>query len=480
MPINNVVKTPSVTLGRATGKPDPNVTFGTATKEVATGRVFSLPVIQSPMVTEQTLDQASDPSAPPILRIEELTGTQRSIVLTGRALPYRNSLKFCSEQEIDEGKYIGYPQINQTPLGAHEKETEMTGAWKDRFLGDGGDTQIAGGGFAFMEEFVPAGLTIDGDIGDLSRKNTLRSARDLCDLFQDVVYRARPIRFRWLHIRMVGRLTSFEQNWLNPHDVEWKMTFKWIGRDEKVAMAAPTQTTLVGLAHAFSSSYTDLHEATNFDDLADLQPDFADAVDQAVGKIQQAVTDVHDSLASGVAAVTDPMDALRRATTLATFVRDQAQDLIDTIDEAVAPAILLSAQAGIAPSPGSLSGVGDLFTVIGIQTSPGVQALLGVDLTGVDPGRAIAASCQQRAAVRAARAMRHTAARQRFIALRSLAANAIGVVMLHDRQDLRDLARDWYGNAGDGEQIRKYNHLTTYSPPVGTLVFIPAPGTVPR
>ena len=45
---------------------------------------------------------------------------------------------------------------------------------------------------------------------------------------------------------------------------------------------------------------------------------------------------------------------------------------------------------------------------------------------------------------------------------------------MRDQQDLRDIATRFYGTPGDAEKIRKFNGFTTYSPPAGTLVFVPA------
>lgn len=432
-------RTPNVTLGAA--RRDPDAAFGSASGEQQTA-------LLTPAVREKrlTLDQAviAAGADPPVLLIHELTGTEgRQIALGGRALPYRGSIKFAAEMRIDESEYTGYPRVNQTVLGAREKDTEMNGVWKDRFLGGTSDTPSA-----ILRTATAS--TSDFEIGQA--RSELRTARDLCDLFEDVAYSGRPLRVSWLHLARLGRLTTFEQNWLNAHDVEWKMTFKWIGRDEQVDFPSPSQSTLVGLSAAFSAAYADVKDTTNFDDIDGLDPSFADRIDATVGAIQGAVTSVSDAVETRVAAVTDPIDAIRRATTVATFVRDQAQALIDTIDGMVAPAVLAAQNPGdLIPSRRDLS-----------------------DLTKVDPGDAIAAACQLVGAKRAARFMRHVAARQRFSALKSLDGDAIGVVVLHANQNLRDLARVWYDNPDDAEQIRKFNGFSTYSPKTGTIVFIPA------
>lgn len=397
----------------------------------------------------------------PSLVITELTGETRIIKLSARAAPYKGSLKFCVEQRIDEGEYVGYPRINQTVLGGKELPTEMNGAWKDRFLG---------------EEHAMASVSgarneiIDGATAVVVDDTELRSARDLVELFENIAYSGVPLRVQWAHLRRIGRLHSFEQNWLNLHDVEWKATFKWMSRDEQTGLPSPARTTLVGIAAEFRAAATDLHDGTNFDGIDDLDPSFADAIDGLIGSIEGAVAGIGDAIETRVSAVSDATDSLRRATTISTFVRDQAQQLIDTLDGVVYPAMLAAQDpTSITPDAFSSEALADIDL--------GRAERLAESLINGDPGSAITAACQNRAAVQLARRMRHVAARQRFAALRQLEADSVGVILLRDQQDLRDVAREWYGNPEDWEKLRRFNALDTVSPPAGTVIFIPSAGT---
>lgn len=456
-------KLPNVTIGKATAQRPTSASFGTPTAERQ--RVgFSLKDIAPPRVNSLTLQQAIEQGGTSVaLFINELTGTQRNIVLSDRAVPFKGSIKFGSTMRIDEGEYTGFPRINQTVLGAKEEPTEMNGAWHDRFLGTPGSPA------AVVSEQVPEGVAVSAG-EPLLKNNQLLTARDLCDLFEDVVYRARPLRVIWLHLRRVGRLVMFEQDWQNPHDVAWKMTFKWIGRDEKSGLPSPARTALSGMAQAFKASYADVHAATNFDNLDGLDASFADRIDIVAGKIKRAVADAETAVEQRASALSGQRDALLRATSIATYVRDQAQQLIDELDGVTYPA-MLAVQQPNSLVPDNLST--DALTDVDL----GQSGRLLEDLTTADPGRSITAACQQRAAVQSARRMRHVAARQRFAAIRSLQEDALGTVIMRDGQDLRDLSRDWYGNPEDWEQIRQFNGLPGVSPPAGTLVFIPNPGT---
>jgi hypothetical protein len=445
---------PEVTVGPATGQAsEPRVTIGRATGQgpqvvPVAGRAVN--VIQFGSEVAQR-----GPAAPSLI-ITELTGLERKVTLGGRALPYKGSIKFASEMELDESRYTGFPRTTQTVLGAKENETRMNGMWKDRFLDEPTQASVSR---AFSSAGDPSAI----EISDTS----LRTGKDLCELFESMVYSGSVFRVQWLHIRRVGRLTLFEQDWWNPHDVAFTMTWKWIGLDEQIGTPSPARTSLSGLSAAFNSSYAELHEATNFDDLEGIDPTFADSVDIAVGQIQAAVLSVSDSLDSRVAAITDTVDAIRRSASIATFIKDRAQELIDSLDSFVAPAMLvtpISVPSGDDEEP-------QLPTVIGFSGS--TSGVLTDSLIGIDAGKAIAAACQSRAAVRRARQMRHVAARQRLAALKTLDADVIATTVMRDQSDLRDVARQFYGSPDDWERIRKFNGLCGSTVPAGTIVLVP-------
>lgn len=452
-------KLPTVTIGTATAARSPTATFGTATGVGAPTLIAVRPPSTQNLTLAQVLQQGNQGDNAPLV-ITELNARGKTIKLFGRAAPYRGSLKFVSMQRIAESEYIGYPRVSQTALGGREQDTEMNGAWKDRFLGDDEE-----GTQALLEDFVPEGVSVPAGT-PLSSLSKLVSARDLCKLFEDLAYSGTPIALNWRHIRRTGRLEKFEQNWITPHDVEWKMTWKWISRDEKVHLPSPARTTLTGLAAEFRSAATDLHDATNFDGIDALDPSFADRVDYFTGRIEGAIADIGDAIETRLSAVTDLHSSLRRAASIATFVRDQAQELIDSLDAITYPAMIA------AQDPSSIVPAAFSFDALS-QIDLGQTGRLVAPLVGVDAGAALAAACQNRAAAQLARKMRHVAARQQFALIRQLEADSIGVVIIRDDQDLRDIALQWYGNPDDWEPIRRFNELDTLSPPAGTMLYIP-------
>lgn len=426
----------------------PNVTFGSPTGQAAGSPPLLNPSVRDQQMSfEQFVTRAADPA--PVLLIHELTGPEsRQIALAGRALPFRGSLKFAGEMRLENTPYTGYPKVNQTVLGAVESDIEMNGEWHDRYLLD--------------PDEVSAVLRTSADTSDgvgLARTE-IRTARDLCVLFDDIRLSGRLLRVSWLHKQLIGRLQMFEEDWQNPHDVKWRMKFQWVGRDEQVGLPSPARPSITGLAQALGSGYKDVHEATNFDAVQNLDPAFADSVDALVGRMQATISSIGDAAESRVSGAEQAIDAVRRGISLAGQARDQAQDLIDALDATVYSAMLTGTSvvtAGVA-----LAGLDD-------------QSALA-DFVGLSPGDHVLAACQAVGAVRAARALKHIAARQRWQFLRSLESDVVAIVTLGADEDLRDLARQWYGTAADWDEIRKFNGLASSTAPAGTLIFVPSLG----
>jgi flagellin-like hook-associated protein FlgL len=428
--------------------PTPQVTFGRATGESIAPLIN--PVVRRDQLTLDQLIAKNDEPAP-VLVIQELSGAEsRQLVLGGRAKPFLGSLKFTGKMRTDKTPYTGFAKANQTVLGADQDDTEMNGEWHDRFLSDPDEVH------AVLRQAVSSDEP--GTIG-MSRVE-IRTARDLATLIDDFRLAGRQLRVSWAHLSYIGRIVEFEQDWQNLFDCKWRIKFEWIGPDDLTAgMPSPARTTLVGMTQAIAAGYQDMHAATNFDDLDGLRPSFADLIDRGVGAAAQTIEDLANTVETRISAVTDTIDAVRRGVTLASLVRDQAQDVIDSLNETTASAMLAI-------------DTGDtvLKTIDKIRSEP--ESLQ--DLIGIDPGSAIAAACQQMGAVSAARELKHISARQRFNALRSLDTEVIAIVIMRDGQDLRDVAQRWYDSPSDWDVIRKFNGFRSSSVPVGTVVFVPA------
>ena len=365
--------------------------------------------------------------------IQELTGDKRTITLSGRALPYK-PIVFAGQHRIEEIETAGFSSTGQQPTGAKELPSTWKGAWKTRHLGDRDEryAQVDGG----------TSEIIDGIEAISVSSNQVGSAAELAELIDDVRRKGQLLRVSWLHLVRIGRLSTFTQEWQTAHDVDWQMEFKWTGKDETAPAATSSESNLSSITQQVSKAYMDLERATEMDAIGDdLDPTAADMIDAGVGRIWRGVQDIEGAITARVSAVTDPIDSLRHAMVSMTALRDEAELFQAELGARVAPSYIL---------------VTDPF-----------------DLSGVPAGRALAAAVSRQLGIRSARAMKHRAARQRHAALKALDANLLAVVLCKEEQDLRVLARIYYGNVEDWHIIRAFNGFAGSIVPLGTVVLIP-------
>lgn len=409
-----MARSPTVTIGQATGT-------GQAVPKVSVGRAYG----------------STDNGAGAFV-IKEITGPdQRTVKLTERALPYK-SVSFGITHRIDETDYPGFTQTSQQALGTKYDETDLKGCWKTRFLG-AEEARMIDVSQAFNE-------TVDGVEAISVDSNRARTAEQAVRLFEDIARKGQVLRVQWLQVVRIGRIAQFVPTWLTAHDVEWSIKFKWIGADVEPGPPSGIGGSAgigagIALARRVSAGYVDLHNKTNLDDI-DLDPSFADRIDSSVGRIRRRVLEMEAAAAERVDSTIRPFEALRRVMSLTTFVRDEADLFIAQVDARVGAAITS------APDPG--------------------------DLTAVSPGRAIQAACAIRQSVRAARTLKHLAARQRYEATRQMEADVIAIELLREGEDCAALSQRYYGTPEEGQRIRLFNHLDSNTAPAGRIILIPA------
>lgn len=132
-----------------------------------------------------------------------------SLVLTGRALPYR-PVTLEGTQELEVVWYPGFPNATAQALGPHEEKTTIKGFWKDRFL------QTADVGTA-PAQFK--GLNV----------NSTAELIEAADSFRRLGYQ---VQVQWQTVQRIGFITRLSQSWHTEHDCEWEIEFTWTGREE--------------------------------------------------------------------------------------------------------------------------------------------------------------------------------------------------------------------------------------------------------
>jgi nucleoid-associated protein YgaU len=139
--------------------------------------------------------------------IRELTGEQREIQLTGRALPYR-PFTLRGTQRVELTWLPGAPEATDTVLGGTEAPTTIRGYWKSKFLG-----QQGAGVAPFLLDNAPV----------LTTRNAIR-------IMDEIRQSGQKVEVQWLDVLRHGFLKEFEQSWNNSEDCEWTMDFEWSSR----------------------------------------------------------------------------------------------------------------------------------------------------------------------------------------------------------------------------------------------------------
>jgi len=146
----------------------------------------------------------------PAFTIKTLDRTANySLVLTGRALPYR-PVTLEGTQELEVVWYPGFANATAQALGPHEEKTTIKGYWKDRFL----QTVEVGTAPAQFK-----GLNV----------NSAAELIEAADSFRRLGYQ---VQVQWQTVQRIGFITRLSQSWHTEHDCEWEIEFTWTGREE--------------------------------------------------------------------------------------------------------------------------------------------------------------------------------------------------------------------------------------------------------
>ncbi len=137
--------------------------------------------------------------------IRELTGSERSVELRDRALPYQG-VEWPGNQHYQKSWYPGNPVATIQVMGPQEKDTELIGMWKARFIG----THVVATGFE-----------------DLITPVEIMTPEILVQIFHRIRKAGNQLEVSWGPEVRQGILAEFVPAYLRIEDVEWRMVFTW-------------------------------------------------------------------------------------------------------------------------------------------------------------------------------------------------------------------------------------------------------------
>lgn len=357
-------------------------------------------------------------------QIAELTGEKRTLVLAGRALPYR-PIKLSGSQRAEFTWYPGNPEATVQVLGAEEKSTTFNGAWKDRFIKD---SSFSGG-----QQVFTAIAELDG--------SQVASADDLVHTVDDFRRKGQLIEVRWGSQVRRGIMTEFTSTYERMEDIEWDMTFGWISQgDAQSAAVLSGQSDLGRIKSAWDGKADDILAAIesppfDFGLLGDTLPGIATQIVDRISEVTDAVVAVAKSTST-------PKAMADRLNSVYESIKDSCDSLVDTA-QSVPPADLFKFAAN------DLQDGEPRFASL-LKSESWVEDLLV-----------------------AARTTRRQAVENQADLASTVSSDLLGIVTAREDEDLREISTSFYGTPTGWRRLMKFNGLTQSRLSAGELVLVP-------
>ena len=361
-------------------------------------------------------------AAPSSFVLQELTGDEHTLLLQGRALPYRPA-SFEGTMRTEFTWYPGNPVATVQMLGSKEEATTINGMWKDKYIG----TVTAFG----VSVTAPAAIAkLDGQ--------QLTSASDLVQVVDGFRRRGQLLKVTWDTITRQGILTKFKQTWLRHEDVEWEIEFQWISQSDPLQpIAFAVEVPALDIASELVGAIDDLK--------ALLQAPFA-----LVSAIQNDINSALDSIDTAVSGISNAAASLSKALL---SPAEAAKNIIAGIK---------SVQTG-------------LQTVESALVSLPARAIRNVaDITTLGQEQVLQAEQYARIARKASRDLRaKLAKRSSELTSSNVVQDVVQSFTAREGQDLRDVATQFYGTPDQWRSIAAYNKLHKSRLSAGQVVNVP-------
>lgn len=219
-------------------------------------------------------------SLPFRITVLEGPGAPIPIDLAGRALPYRG-VAWETEQRVKTTYYPGNPVATQQILGPMDKPTTIGGIWKDIFLGNGVAKRLVD----TFDGICRSGFQVELSWGQ--------------GLLPDGSQIVGP---KWPIVRQ-GVIKTFKHTYDRPQDITWEIVFELRGRDE--ASAPPlTAAGLISVQDGFdalkiqfgdSEAGIEAFKESTLSQLAGINADIEARLDEAQESVLNMIEFINDS-----------------------------------------------------------------------------------------------------------------------------------------------------------------------------------------
>lgn len=349
------------------------------------------------------------------LLIEQLTGKKRRVIIDGRALPLQEpGLVLEAEMRHETDWLPGNPEATLQVFGLKLEPTTISGRWSDRFFARG------------------------DAVGAINGQQQ-PTAQALVDAITTLHEEGQVLSFRWGPVKRFGILDKWKVTYgYVETDIHWEMTFEWISKTGELlgTVALPSrglQDQLATLANGSNQLQNLVQNPQNIN-----HPTFLESVRQKAQAIADEVSSMGDTVANFASGVQARADSAQQMVGKLTEGIQSATSLIDETQARVyAELVGLEdvAQATVGQTLAAYNWCADLFTTGGSFRRDAV--LFWADT------------------------------RER------LGSDVIAVHAARDREDLRAVSIQYYGNPDGWVDIMKFNGLDTDILQPGQQVLIP-------
>lgn len=356
--------------------------------------------------------------------ITELTGTQNTLELVGRALPYRPfSLK--GKMRAEKTWYPGNPIATVQMLGPDEGNTTITGMWKDRFIMRQND---------FGLPVIPEGSA-------LFNNEALADVTSIVQTMDGFRLRGQLVQVTWGAQQRVGYISDFDPDWITLNDVGWSITFEWVSQGDLIvpvlfAMPIPP----ADIAEQIFNALTSLQQIilAPFQLINSIEGTLTSAVDDielAVSSLRQTANKLSQQIISPLTAAQNTLASLQQ-------VQDDCQSMADVV-------ISLPARA--------------LISVSNIQEVTQEQTFVAADYA-----RSVRATARQTQALAASLGF--------DLAGQTTKQPVLATFYAREDTDLRDVSTAYYDTPDEWHRIAAFNNLKGSGLSQGQTILVPQLG----
>jgi hypothetical protein len=409
--------------------------------------------------------------------IEEVTGPDlRTVSLTSYALPI-GSYELRGTMRAEFCHYPGNPDATVQVLGATEEPTTIGGRWSDRFLGGG--TRI------FLLNDAP-----------------ITTAREAARLVDDMRRKGQLLKVTWDETIRYGIMTEFVQGWERAQDVAWEITLTWVSQDRQNVLS-PVVTSVDSPDDVVNRVGQLIEDTIRQNRVGGAVSDVMSTAQGAVSTVRRGLARAADLnsqaqglLSASATLLAAPGNINRQTAGLVLGIATQTSNTLENARLALRAAYTFEGTTAAATGGYGTGDAGADATLpenagasegssTGTGTSPAsttgkvlTDSLIGVAKVGTTTGPSAAGKLLSAAVwgVRTEGDLRRLA-RQSSVAAQQLVEehdrDLIAIYVGRQDDDLRDVARIYYGDQRFWRDLATFNDLTDSKLAKGQQVFVP-------